>query len=361
MIRMHVARPVMTLQRTGTPLRIGILAPIAWPIPPECYGGWEYVAGMLAEGLVRRGHDVTLFATAEARTGAKLRWVCPRPLMHDRALHQMARVYETLHLANALEHALEFDVLHNHLGCIPVSFSHLSPVPIVTTLHGSAGEEDSRRIYNRYRGQPYVSNTHAERTMAPHLNYVKTVYNGVDLGQMPFVAEMGEYLLYAGRIAPDKGVHNAVQVAQHTGVRLVIAGFIPPEYTLYFDRQIAPHLRPGQVEFVGEVNAAEKGELFGRARAFLYLITRREAAGLTMIEAMAAGTPVIAFPHGAVPEVVRHGQTGFVVADVAAACAAVGRIHEIDRVACRRHVAQRFTTEQMVIGYEDAYRCVLGM
>ncbi len=340
-------------------MRIGILGPISWRVPPRHYGGWELVAHHLTEGLARRGHQVTLFASGDSVTTAHLVSVVPRPLSEDADLRRHSRAWETLHAAAAFERAGEFDLLHNHLGCYPVCWSPLCPVPLLTTLHGSAAEEDSKLIYERFRDGPYVSITDAERALAPDLRYLATVYNGVDPAQFPFDPAVGEYLLVLGRMSPDKGIHLAIEVAERAGLPLVLAGIVPPENTQYFAEHIEPHLNE-RIRYVGPADLKRKGELYAGARAFLHLITYDEAFGLTMVEAMACGCPVIAVRRGSVPELIVEGQTGFIVDGVDGAVAAVGQLANLDRAAARRHVEAHFTVERMVEGYEAVYRQLVG-
>jgi glycosyltransferase involved in cell wall biosynthesis len=340
-------------------MRIGMLGPISWRVPPRHYGGWELVAYHLTEGLVRRGHDVTLFASGDSLTSARLESVVPRPLSEDAGLAQFARVYETLHTAHAFEHAAEFDLIHNHMGSFAQCFVRLSPVPVVTTLHGSGAEAHSKLIYAHYADEPYVSITDAERALIPDLNYVATVYNGIDLAGFPFAPAPGEYLLVLGRMSPDKGIHFAIEVAERTGLPLVLAGIVPPENKIYFEERIQPRLGKN-ISFVGPADAKCKAELYGGAAAFLHLITYDEAFGLTMVEAMACGCPVIAVRRGSVPELVVDGKTGFIVDDVDGAVAAVDRIGRIDRAVCRAHVREHFSVDRMVEGYLEVYRTVLA-
>jgi glycosyltransferase involved in cell wall biosynthesis len=340
-------------------MRIGILGPISWRVPPVHYGGWELVVHHLTEGLVKRGHDVTLFASGDSQTGARLSSVVPRPLSMDPDLGAFPRAYESLHMAQAFAGAGSFDILHNNLGSYPVAFTPLCPVPMVTTLHGSGAEADSKLIYGRYPGERYVSISDSERALIPDLNYLATVYNGIDVSQFEFSRQAGEYLLVLGRMSPDKGIHFAIEVAQRSHIPLILAGIVPPENKQYFDEQIAPHLGPN-IRFVGPVNLEQKARLYADAKAFLHLVTYDEAFGLTMAEAMACGCPVIAFRKGSVPEVVADTETGFIVADTDAAVAAVADIESVDRFACRARVASLFSVERMVEGYEAVYRQVLG-
>jgi glycosyltransferase involved in cell wall biosynthesis len=339
-------------------MRIGVLGPISWRIPPRHYGGWELVTYNLVEGLVARGHQVTLFATADSETSARLLSVCPRPLSEDPSLPP--RMYESLHAALAFEHAAEFDLIHNHLGCYPVCSSRLLPVPLITTLHGSAAEDHSRIIYSRYQDSYYVSITDAERQLAPELNYVATVYNGIDVGAFDFSPDPGSYLLVLGRMSPDKGIHSAIAAARQCGMRLILAGIVPRENEEYFENQVRPYLKPGAIDFIGPADHALKNRLLRGAYALLHLITYHEAFGLTMVEAMACGTPVIAVPMGSVPELVLNGETGFWADDVEEVCRVLPKVAELDRSRCRQWVEARFSVDRMVDRYVEVYERVLA-
>lgn len=345
---------------------IGIVAPIAWRTPPHHYGGWERVASQLTEGLVRRGHTVTLFATADSLTRAQLLSVCPHPLTQEGSTLD-SRVYETLHVAYAYEQAARrgVDLLHNHAGCFGVPPARTAPFPVVTTLHGSAAEAGSRTLYEHYHEQPYVSISEAERRLAPNLNYAATVYNGIDTASFTAHPHPQEYLIVVGRMSPDKGIHLAIQVAQRSGRRLVLAGIVPSENQVYFEEAIRPHLKRGSVEFVGPVDHAQKNDWLSRAYASLHLVTYEEAFGLTMTESMACGTPVVAVRRGSVPELIEEGKTGYVVApddDETIIRAAVASLREVDKLD-RRYIkkyTQRFDTEAMVTGYERVYKQLLA-
>ncbi len=347
-------------------MNIALLAPIAWRTPPHHYGGWELVASQLAEGLVRRGHTVTLFATADSLTSARLESVCPHPL-NQPGSQLDSRVYETLHIAHAYERAatLGVDVLHNHAGCFGVPPARTAPFPVLTTLHGSAAETGSRTLYEHYDEQPYVSISEAERRLAPDLNYAATVYNGIDVAAFSGHPNPEDYLIVLGRMSPDKGIHLAIRVAQRSGRRLVLAGIVPAENQAYFAQQVQPHLQAGAVEFVGPVDHKHKNHWLSRAYASLHLVTYEEAFGLTMAESMACGTPVVAVHRGSVPEVVEDGQTGFVIPAgdddtvVEAAVQALGKAGSLDRAQVRATAQQRFDTQRMVEGYERVYETIL--
>jgi glycosyltransferase involved in cell wall biosynthesis len=338
-------------------MRIGILAAISWRVPPAGYGGWEQVAADLAAGLVANGHEVTVFASADSRPAGTLRSVVKHALSEDPTLAVDARAWETLHTAHAFSQAAGFDVLHNHAGAYPVCFAPLSPVAVVTTLHGSGAESDSRLIYRRHATLPYVSISNAERQLCPDLRYVATVYNGVSVDSFPYADRPDDYVLYLGRMSPDKGVHHTLEAARRAGARLILAGIVADEDRDYWESLVRPQLN-SSAEYIGPVSAEEKRPLLASARALLHLVDYEEAFGLSMVEAMACGTPVIATRRGAIPELVVEGVSGFVVGDAAAAVAALERVADVDRAHCRQY-ARRFDTAAMVAGYERVYEEVV--
>ena len=331
-----------------------MLAPISWRVPPRHYGPWELVVSLLTEGLVERGVDVTLFATADSVTSARLDAVCPRPLMEDPTLD--AKVWEALHLANAFEHAGALDLVHNHYDFLPLTYSRLISTPLVTTIHGFSSDR-IRTVYRRYDDRvAYVSISDADRD--PALNYAATVYHGIDLSDFTFRDGPGRRLVFLGRIHPDKGVADAIAVAEAVGLPLVIAGIVHDRE--YFDREIAPHLDGEAVRYVGPIGPRDRDALLGSAVALLHLVEFPEPFGLSMIEAMACGTPVIARRRGSVPEVIDEGVTGFVVDDVAGAIAAVDRARSLDRRGVRTRAAERFSRDRMVDDYLRVYERVLA-
>jgi len=333
-------------------MKIAMLGPISWRTPPRQYGAWETVVANLSEGLVRRGYDVTLFASGDSLTGAALEAVIPRPYSEDPALEP--KVWEFLHLAAAMERASEFDLIHSHYDFMPLTYSRLIPTPIVTTVHGFSLDQ-FRLVYRAYRHTHFVSISNADRD--PYLPYVATVYNGIRLEDFTFRSEPGEALVFVGRIHPDKGVHLAIDVAEATGRELIIAGIIQDHD--YFESQIRPRLSD-RLHFIGPVGPKERDEVLGNAWASLHLTTIPERFGLAMAESMAAGTPVIGIDLGSVREVVEDGVTGFVVGDVDAAITACHEIGRIDRAACRERVQRLFSVDAMTEGYVGAYRAILG-
>jgi glycosyltransferase involved in cell wall biosynthesis len=327
--------------------RVAVLAPVAWRTPPRQYGAWETVAGNVAEGLVARGWDVTLFATRDSVTRAHLHAVIDRGYEEDHTIDP--KVAEYLHISEAFEHAGEFDLIHSHYDFMALTYTRLVSTPVLTTIHGFS----SPRImpaYQKYGDGYFVSISDSDR--APGLNYLATVYNGIDLALYPLQESGGDDLIFLGRIHPDKGVHLAIEVARLSGLPLLIAGIIQDEG--YFRDQVKPRLN-GQIRYIGPVDVEGKNELFARARALLHLNTIPERFGLVLAEANAAGVPVIAMDLGSCREVIEDGQTGFLVTSAAEAVQALERIHEIDRVACRKRVQECFSIETMVQAYERVY------
>jgi glycosyltransferase involved in cell wall biosynthesis len=334
-------------------MRIAMLAPISWRVPPRRYGPWEQVVSLLTEGLVERGVDVTLFATADSITQARLSAVCPHPYSEDDSLDP--KVWECLHISAAFERAAEFDLIHNHFDFLPLSYSGLVQTPLLTTIHGFSSPHIVP-VYQKYNPSSYyVAISNADRH--PALDYVATVYHGIRLADFTLRPEPGDYLLFFGRIHPDKGLVEAIEVARRAGRRLLIAGIIQdPDY---FEQQIVPRLDGDRVRYLGLVGPQQRDELLGGAYALLHLINFAEPFGLSMIEAMACGTPVIARALGSVPEVVRDGQTGFIVEDLDQARQAVQSAGGLDRIRIRRYVADNFSQDQMVGEYIRVYQEVL--
>ncbi len=328
--------------------RIAVLSPVAWRTPPRQYGAWETVAGNIAEGLVSCGWDVTLFATGDSVTRARLHAVVDRGYEEDPAVDP--KVAEYLHISEVFEHAAEFDLIHSHYDFMALSYSRLVKTPVLTTIHGFSSAK-IMPVYQKYRDGYFVSISNADR--APGLNYLATVYNGIDLSLYPLRAVAGDSLIFLGRIHPDKGVHLAIEVARLSGMPLDIAGIIQDRQ--YFHEQVEPCLGPS-IRYIGPVDVAGKNELFGRARALLHLNTIPERFGLVLAEANAAGVPVIAMDLGSCREVIEDGQTGFLVHSVQEAVRALGRVGEIDRHACRRRIQTCFSIQTMVEAYERVYQ-----
>ncbi|WP_424952942.1 glycosyltransferase family 4 protein [Deinococcus sp.] len=333
------------------PLRVAMLAPIAWRVPPRHYGPWERVVGLLTEGLVRAGVEVTLFATADSLTSARLSAVVPSG--YEETPGTDVKVSETLHLANLFEQADQFDVIHNHADFLPLSSAALVGTPTVTTIHGFSGPR-ILPVYRRYDGRTaYVSISDTDRH--PALHYAATVHHGIDLEEFTFRPDPGGYLVFFGRMHPDKGAADAIRIARAAGLPLILAGIIQDQG--YFDREVAPFLTP-EAEYRGSVGAEERDRLLGGALALLHPIHFDEPFGLSMVEAMACGTPVIAYRRGSVPEVLGT-DGGYQVQDEEGAVRAALQAPHFDRAAARARVERLFTVDRMVQDYVQVYTDVI--
>ena len=334
-------------------MNIAVLAPIAWRTPPRHYGPWESVASLLTEGLVSRGHDVTLFATADSQTSGILHAVCPRGYEEDREL--IPKVWECLHISELFEHGDGYDVIHNHFDYLPLTYSGLTTTPLVTTIHGFSSP-GILPVYKKYNPRVfYVSISDADRS--PDLDYIKTIHHGIDIQLFDFQPAPDDYLLFFGRIHNDKEVRQAIEIARACGRELLLAGIIQDQ--AYYDHYVAPHIDGGAVTYVGSVGPATRNRLLGKAFALLHPIQFDEPFGLSVVESMACGTPVIAFKQGSMPEIIENDKNGFIVDTVDEAIDAVAHIPEIDRIDCRRHVEQHFTAERMIQDYLQVYEMIL--
>lgn len=336
-------------------MKIAQIAPLWERVPPPAYGGIELVVGLLTDELVARGHEVTLFASGDSITSAKLESVHPQALRLDPSIKECG-IYEMLQLAQVYERAGEFDLIHSHMGCAALPYGNLTKTPTVHTLHGIF-TPDNEKMFSYAKSQPFVSISNAQREERLGLNHVATVYNSVDVSSHHFfpTADEPAYLAFLGRISPEKGPHHAIEIARATGIPLKMAGKVDPFDVDYFEEVIKPQIDGELIQFLGEANHFMKNELMGRAIATLFPITWREPFGLVTIESMAAGTPVIAMNLGSVPEIVVDGVSGFICNTVAECVAAVAKIPQIDRAECRAYVDRRFGVEQMVSGYEAVY------
>jgi glycosyltransferase involved in cell wall biosynthesis len=334
--------------------RVAVLSPVAWRTPPRQYGAWETVAGNITEGLAARGWDVTLFATGDSVTRAHLHAVVDRGYEEDSAVDP--KVAEYLHISEAFEHAAEFDLIHSHYDFMALTYSRLVDTPVLTTIHGFSSPK-IMPVYQKYGDGYFVSISDSDR--APGLNYLATVYNGIDLSLYPLQESRGDDLIFLGRVHPDKGVHLAIEVAHLSGLPLLIAGIIQDQQ--YFREQVEPHLDQRQIRYLGPVDVCGKNKLFARARALLHLNTIPERFGLVLAEANAAGVPVIAMDLGSCREVIEDGQTGFLVNSAEEAVHALDRIREIDRAACRTRVERCFSIETMVEAYERVYATIFEL
>jgi glycosyltransferase involved in cell wall biosynthesis len=331
-----------------------VLAPISWRVPPRHYGPWELFASLLTEGLVTRGHEVTLFASGDSETSARLSSVVASGWSEDPAIDP--KVAECLHISAVFERAADFDIIHNSFDFLPLTYSRLVTTPVVTTIHGFSSPQ-ILPVYERYDGHgAYVAISDADRH--PGLHYAATIHHGIDTDAFTLHPAPGGHLLFFGRIHPDKGTAEAIAVARQAGVDLVIAGIVQDQD--YFDREVAPHLDGERVRFVGPVAAGDRSAVLGGALALLHLIGFDEPFGFSVAEALACGTPVIAYDRGSMRELIDDGRTGFVVAGTDAAVAAVDKVSALDRSHVRAVAVDRFSQDRMVDAYVEVYRQVLG-
>lgn len=342
----------------GGALRVAVVAPCWFPVPPTAYGGIEWIVSLLADGLVEAGHDVTLFASGDSRTKARLAWafeVAPSEWIGH-------TYWELRHVARALERAEEFDVIHDHTGMLGLLLGAVVRTPLVHTVHGPLDGEPGETYEAICRLNPrgrLISLSENQRRPRPDLPWLATVPNALDLSLYPAHPHRGDYLLFLGRMSAAKGCHRAVAVAAEAGIPLKIAGKCrEPAEIRYFEEYVKPHLSPA-IEYLGEVNHGEKVELLQHARATLFPIEWEEPFGLVMIESMACGTPVIASRWGAVPEVIEHGRTGIIVDSHRQMAAALALADELEPQEIRRRAEERFSPEGMVAGYEAAYRAAV--
>lgn len=334
-------------------MRIAMLSPIAWRTPPRHYGPWERVVSLLTEGLVAAGMDVTLFATGDSQTEGKLHAVCPSGYEEDQSIDP--QVWSVLHISEVFERANEFDIIHNHFDFTPLTYSRLVRTPLLTTIHGFSSPR-IRPVYKKYDTTSfYVSISDADR--APELTYIATIHHGIDLENFTFNPKPEDYLLYFGRIHPDKGTREAIDIAKQCDRRLIIAGIIQDK--TYFREIVQPEIDGNNIEYVGSVGPDQRDRLLGKAFALLHPINFAEPFGLSVVESLTCGTPVIAFNKGSMPEIILHGKTGFLVSAVEEAVEAVERIPEIDRADCRLDAEQRFGVGRMVDEYIRVYEQII--
>ena len=333
-------------------MKIAVLAPVAWRTPPRHYGPWEQMASNLTEGLVANGLEVTLFATGDSITIANLDAVIDAGYEEDRS--QDAKVVECLHISNLMEKAGEFDIIHNHYDFLPLSYSGLVKTPLITTIHGFSSEK-ILRVYQKYNDLGnYVSISNANRH--PSLNYLATVYNGLETKNFDFNDHPEDYLVFFGRIHPDKGTAEAIEIAIKTNKRLIIAGIV--QHSEYFRERVEPYLNV-KITFIGSAGPEKRNELLRNAIALLHPISFEEPFGLSVAEAMLCGTPVIAFNKGSMPELIKHDETGFLVNNVDEAAEAVENLSSISRSICRQWAVEQFSQEKMVEDYIALYHQIL--
>lgn len=334
-------------------MRIAMLSPIAWRTPPRHYGPWESVVSTLTEGLVKRGIDVTLFATLDSETKAKLRGICPRGYEEDPSIDP--KVWECLHISEVFEHGEEFDLIHNHFDFLPLTYSAMTSTPVVTTIHGFSSPK-ILPVYKKYNGKCYyVAISEADKS--PDLDYIATIHHGIDLSRFTFRDQHGDYLLFFGRIHHEKGTRECIEIAKKLGMKLVIAGIIQDRR--YFEEEVKPHIDGHQIEYIGSVGPELRDRVLGNAYALLHPINFNEPFGLSVIEAMACGTPVVAIKRGSMAELIKHGITGFLCSSVEEMIDSVKEVKNLDRSLCRKWVEERFTSDRMVEEYIKVYEKII--
>ena len=334
-------------------MKVAILAPIAWRTPPEKYGPWEQVASNIAEGMVKKGLDVTLFATGNSHTAGHLEFVSETAYAEDRSIDP--KVWECLHISNVMERASEFDIIHNNFDFLPLTYSRLIDTPIVTTIHGFSSQQIIP-VYKKYNdNNHYVSISDSDRST--ELDYTATVYNGIDNKDFTLNEKPKDYLLFFGRIHPEKGTYEAIQIAKKANKKLIISGLIQDEG--YFEEKVKPFINDEDILYVGNSGPKQRDTLLGEAAALLHPISFDEPFGLSVAEAMMCGTPVVAFKRGSMPELIDNTKTGFLVTTIDEAVKAIHKIDSINRKYCHQWAMLNFSVDKMVEGYLDVYKKIL--
>lgn len=336
-------------------MKVAVLSPVAWRTPPRHYGPWEQVASNIAEGLVEKGIDVTLFATKDSETNGKLDGVIAQGYEEDKSVEP--KVVECLHIANLMEKASKFDIIHNNFDFLPISYSRLIKTPMVTTIHGFSSPKIIP-VYKKYNDvNYYVSISNSDRSK--ELSYIATVYNGIDKKLFTLNEKPENYLLYFGRIHHDKGTYEAIQIAKRAKMKLIISGIVQDQN--YFNAKVAPFLNDDDIVYVGSSGPEQRDELLKNALALLHPINFNEPFGLSVAESMFCGTPVVAFKKGSMSELILNGKTGFLVNTIEEAADSLNNIPQINRKYCRQWAEEKFSREKMIEDYIKVYEKILGV
>lgn len=336
-------------------MKIALLSPVAWRTPPRQYGPWEQVVATLAEQLVAKGIEVTVFATGNSTPAGKLDYCVETAYAEDSDAD--AKVNECLHISYAMEKAKNFDLLHNNYDFLPLTYTGLINTPVVTTIHGFSSQKIVP-VYKKYNTQShYVSISNADRN--PALNYIATIYNGINMSGFTFKPKPQDYLLFFGRIHPEKGAYEAIQVAKQCKRKLIIAGLV--QDNAYYNEKVKPYINGDDIVYAGNVGPEQRNKLLGNASALLHLISFSEPFGLSVAEAMCCGTPVIASNRGSMPELIVNEKTGFLVNTIDDACDAVQKVKDINRTNCYQHALHNFSAEKMADDYINVYRRILHL
>jgi len=336
-------------------MKVAILSPIVWRTPPRKYGPWEQVASNIAEGLIEKGIDVTLFATGDSITKGKLGYVVEKPYGENSEMD--AKVSECMHIGNIMERASEFDIIHNNYDFLPLTYSRLIKTPMVTTIHGFSSPKIIP-VYKKYNDiNHYVSISNSDQS--DELKYVATVYNGINEKEFTFRKMHGDYLLFFGRIHPEKGTHECIEIAKRAGMKLIISGLIQDEK--YFKEKIEPCINNDTVVYTGNSGPEQRNELLGGAYALLHPICFEEPFGLSIVESFFCGTPVIAYNRGSMSELIADGKTGLIVSDAGESVEVLKDIKGIKREDCLEWARSKFTRAKMAEGYLDVYKQILNI
>jgi glycosyltransferase involved in cell wall biosynthesis len=335
-------------------LRIAQIAPLYESVPPALYGGTERIVGYLAEELLRRGHEVTVYAAGDSTINAPVVAGAPQAL-RSTGLDHLGPVLHLPMLSDVYEQAGRFDVIHSHVDWLSFPLARLVQVPTVSTMHGRLDVKELLPVYRYYKDHPVISISHDQRRPLPEMNWIGTVYHGLPRKLLKFRSEPGRYLAFLGRMSPEKRPDLAIEIARRAGIPLKIAAKIDRADREYFETVVKPLLSTPGVEFIGEIDERQKQEFLGGALALLFPVDWPEPFGLVMIEALACGTPVVARPCGSVPEILRSGVSGFIESTVEDLAAAVHKVRDLSRQTCRDEFERRFTTEVMADNYERVY------
>jgi len=335
-------------------MKVALLSPVVWRTPPEKYGPWEQVASNIAEGLLERGIDVTLFATGDSITKGKLDFVIDKPYGENPELD--AKVCECLHISHLMERASEFDIIHNNYDFLPLTYSRLVNTPMVTTIHGFSSPKIIP-VYKKYNDiNHYVSISNSDRS--PELEYIATIYNGINDKEFTYREKHGDYLLFFGRIHPDKGTYESIQIAKSAKMKLIISGLIQDE--IYFREKVEPYIDNDTITFIGNSGPQKRDELLGGAYALLHPANFEEPFGLSVAEAFFCGTPVIAFNRGSMPELIIDGKTGYLVSDINEGIESLKNIKTLNRNDCRTSAKNKFTRSKMAGDYIEVYKKIIN-
>lgn len=335
-------------------MKVAILSPVVWRTPPRKYGPWEQVASNIAEGLIEKGIDVTLFATGDSITKGKLEYIIEKP--YGENPESDAKVCECLHISHLMERASDFDIIHNNFDFLPLTYSRLIKTPMVTTIHGFSSPKIIT-VYKKYNDtNNYVSISNSDRSS--ELKYIATVYNGINEKEFTYKEKHGDYLLFFGRIHPEKGTYESIKIAKKSGLKLIISGLIQDEK--YFKEKIEPYIDNENIIYAGNSGPEKRNELLGGAYALLHPISFEEPFGLSIVESYFCGTPVIAFNRGSMPELVSNGKTGFLVSNINEAVESVKNINKLKRIDCLKLAESKFTRSKMADDYIAVYKKILN-